>query len=115
VNYWSIFISVNLFICGIVLMYDLKKGEIGKLERNIEITLIIPFLITEYTKIKLKVVDKEKYLKKGKTVVFMFAIALLVIPFRHFFPNELIKILWALYLVIMSLRSLELYKFYKFV
>jgi len=96
-------------------MYDLKKGEIGKLERNIEITLIIPFFITEYTKFKLKVLDKEKYLKKGKTVVCMFAIALLVMPFRYFFSNELIKVLWGLYLVIMILKALGLYRLYKFV
>jgi hypothetical protein len=115
VDYWNIFISVNLFIYGVVLMYDLKKGSISKLERNLEITLLIPFFLNNFTKIKLNIIDKEKYLKKGETVVFMIAIAALVMPFKYFFPNNLIKILWALYLVIMILRALGLHRFYKLV
>lgn len=114
-DYWNIFTSVNLFIFGIVLMYDLKKGSIGKLEANLETTLIIPFFLNKFTKIKLKIIDKEKYLKKGKTVVFMIAIAALVMPFKYFFPNELIKFLWCIYLIIVILKALGLYKFYKFV
>lgn len=113
-SFWRFIIDLNLFIYGIVLMRWLRKVSISDLESKLEIVLIIPFLFNKFTKFKFRIIDKEKYFKKGKTAIFMFALCALIIPFKYFFPNNLIKFIFALYIVITYLRILSLYKFYRF-